>query len=53
MGSSLDDFFKEEGIFEEAQARAGQEVVAWRDRLKKAEGTASILADGAIPRPYT
>jgi antitoxin HicB len=30
MGSSIDDFLKEEGIFEEAQARAVKEVVAWQ-----------------------
>lgn len=27
MGSSVDDFLKEEGIFEEAQAKAIKEVV--------------------------
>ena len=30
MGSSLDDFLREEGIFEEAQAQAVKEVVAWQ-----------------------
>ena len=30
MGSSIDDFLKEEGIFEEAQTQAVKEVVAWR-----------------------
>lgn len=30
MGSSIDDFLKEEGIFEEVQARAIKEVVAWQ-----------------------
>jgi antitoxin HicB len=30
MGSSIDDFMKEEGIFEEAQAQAIKEVVAWK-----------------------
>lgn len=29
-GSSIDDFLKEEGIFEEAQAQAIKEVVAWQ-----------------------
>ncbi len=29
-GSSLDDFLKEEGVFEEAQARAVKEVVVWQ-----------------------
>ncbi len=30
MGSGIDDFLKEEGIFEEAQAQAIKEVVAWQ-----------------------
>ena len=30
MGSSVDNFLKEEGIFEEAQAQAVKEVVAWQ-----------------------
>jgi antitoxin HicB len=30
MGSSIDDFLKVEGIFEEAQAQAVKEVVAWQ-----------------------
>jgi hypothetical protein len=30
MGSSVDDFLKEEGIYEEAQAHAIKEVVAWQ-----------------------
>jgi antitoxin HicB len=30
LGSSIDDFLKEEGIFEEAQALAVKEVVAWK-----------------------
>ena len=30
MGSSIDAFLKEEGIFEEAQAQAVKEVVAWQ-----------------------
>ena len=29
-GSSIDDFLKEEGIFEETQAQAVKEVVAWQ-----------------------
>jgi antitoxin HicB len=37
MGSSIDDFMKEEGIFEEAQAQAIKEVVAWQlaEAMKK------------------
>ena len=30
MGSSIDDFLKEEGIFDEAQVQAVKEVVAWQ-----------------------
>jgi antitoxin HicB len=30
MGSGLDEFLKEEGVFEEAQAQAVKEVVAWQ-----------------------
>ena len=37
MGSSIDDFLQEEGIFEEAQAQAVKEVVAWEldEAMKK------------------
>jgi antitoxin HicB len=37
MGSSVDDFLKEEGIFEEAQAQTVKEVVAWQlaEAMKK------------------
>jgi len=37
MGSSIDNFMKEEGIFEEAQAQAVKEVVAWQldEAMKK------------------
>ena len=37
MGSSIDDFLKEEGIFEESQAEAVKEVVAWQlaEAMKK------------------
>ena len=30
MGSSIDDFMRDEGIFEEAQAQTVKEVVAWQ-----------------------
>jgi len=30
LGSSIDEFLKEEGIFEEAEAQAVKEVVAWQ-----------------------
>jgi antitoxin HicB len=37
MGSSIDDFLKKEGIFEEAQAQAVKEIVAWQlaEAMKK------------------
>jgi antitoxin HicB len=37
LGSGIDDFLKEEGIFEEAQAQAIKEVVAWQlaEAMKK------------------
>jgi antitoxin HicB len=39
MGSSIDDFVKEEEIFEEAQDQAIKEVVAWQlaEAMKKIE----------------
>ncbi len=30
MGSCIDDFLRDEGIFEEAQAQAVKEVVEWQ-----------------------
>ena len=40
MGSGIDDFLKEEGIFEEAQAQAVKEVVEWQlaDELLRSRG---------------
>ncbi len=37
IGSGLDDFLRDEGIFEEAQANAIKEVVAWQlaEAMKK------------------
>jgi antitoxin HicB len=37
MGSGVDEFLKEEGIFEAAQAQAVKEVVAWQlaEAMKK------------------
>ena len=37
MGSSIDSFLKDEGIFDEAQAQAVKEVVAWQlaEAMKK------------------
>ncbi|MGD0299205.1 MAG: Fis family transcriptional regulator [Bryobacteraceae bacterium] len=46
MGSSIDDFLKKEGIFEEAQAQAIKEVVAWQlaEAMKKRKISKSKMA---------
>jgi antitoxin HicB len=46
MGSSLDDFLREEGIFEEAQTQAVKEVVAWQlaEAMKKQKISKNKLA---------
>jgi len=46
MGSSIDDFLKEEGTFEEAQAQAIKEVVAWQlaQAMKKKKISKSRMA---------
>jgi predicted XRE-type DNA-binding protein len=46
MGSSVDDFLKEEGIFEEAQAQAIKEVVAWQlaEAMRKQKISKSKMA---------
>ena len=46
MGSGIDDFLKEEGIFEETQAQAVKEVVAWQlaEAMRKKKISKSKLA---------
>jgi antitoxin HicB len=46
MGSSIDSFLKEEGIFEETQAQAVKEVVAWQlaEAMKKQEISKNKMA---------
>jgi predicted XRE-type DNA-binding protein len=46
IGSSIDDFLKEEGIFDEAQAQAVKEVVAWQlaEAMKKQKISKSKMA---------
>jgi antitoxin HicB len=46
MGSSIDEFLKQEGIFEEAQAQAIKEVVAWQlaEAMKKKKISKNKLA---------
>jgi antitoxin HicB len=45
-GSSIDNFLKQEGIFEETQTRAVKEVVAWQlsDAMKKKRVSKSRMA---------
>ena len=47
ISSSIDDFLKEEGIFEEAQAQAIKEVVAWQlgEAMKKKKISKSRMAE--------
>lgn len=46
MGSSLDDFLKEEGNFEELQVQAIKEVVAWQleEAMRKSQVSKARLA---------
>lgn len=46
MGSSIDAFLKEEGIFEETQAQAVKEVVAWQlaEAMKQKDISTSTMA---------
>ena len=46
MRSSIDDFLREEGIFEEAQAQAVKEVVAWQldEAMRKRKISKSKMA---------
>ena len=46
LGSTIDDFLKEEGIFEEAQAQAVKEVIAWQlaEAMKKRKISKNRLA---------
>jgi antitoxin HicB len=46
MGSSIDDFLKEAGIFEEAEAQAIKEVVAWQlaQAMKKKKISKALMA---------
>ena len=46
MGSSIDDFMKQEGIFEDTQAQAIKEVVAWQlaEAMKRKKISKSRMA---------
>lgn len=47
IGSSIDDFMKEEGFFEEAEAQAIKEVVAWQlaEEMKKQKLSKKTMAE--------
>jgi antitoxin HicB len=47
MGSSLEDFLKEKGIFEEVQNQALKEVLAWQiaQEMKKKKLTKTRMAE--------
>jgi len=55
LGSGIDDFLKEEGIFEEAQTQAIKEVVAWQlaEAMKEQKISknrmATLLKTRAVP----
>jgi hypothetical protein len=52
MGSGIDDFLKEEGIFEEARAQAVKEVVAWQlAQAMKKKISKSRMAELLTGRP--
>ena len=43
MGSTIDDFLKEKGTFDEAQAQAVKEVVAWQlSQAMKKKNTSKV-----------
>jgi antitoxin HicB len=54
-GSSIDDFLKEEGIFEEAQAQAVKEVVAWQlaEAMKRKENIKEQDGQAAQDKPHS
>ncbi|MGH7238802.1 MAG: helix-turn-helix domain-containing protein [Candidatus Saccharimonadales bacterium] len=47
IGSSVDDWLKEEGIFEESEAQAIKEVVAWQlaEEMKKQKLSKKTMAE--------
>ena len=54
MGSSIDAFLKEEGIFEETQAQAIKEVVAWQlaEAMKQKNISKKQDGDAAEDEPH-
>lgn len=54
FGSSLDDFLTQEGIFEQAQAQAIQEVEAWQlTQTKPCSLLPDDCADTSAPPSHT
>ena len=54
MGSSIDDFLKGEGIFDEAEAQAVKEVVAWQlaQAMKEKKISKNRIGDDAQDQPH-
>lgn len=51
LGSTVDKFLKEEGIFEEAQSQSVEEILKWElelgvKRAKVAQSRMKVLLDG-------
>ena len=55
IGSSIDDFLKDEGVFEQAQAQAIKEVVAWQlaNAMKKKNMSKQKMATPAENQPHS
>jgi len=49
MGSTIDDFLKQERIFEEAQAQAIKEVVAWPIAETERAAVRALPAPARLP----
>ena len=58
IGSSLEDFLKEEGVLEETRAVALKETLAWqvqqamaKDKISKVEMARRLIAFSILPMP--
>jgi hypothetical protein len=49
MGSSIDDFLKQEGIFEEAQTEAIQEIIARHSAETERAAVCALPAPARLP----
>ncbi len=45
IGSSIDGLLKDEGVFEEAQAQAIEEVAAWKRRSQRNASDRKLLTE--------